>query len=119
MVLSNTVKVNLIQGEKLPIDIVIFQLQMVQFFCITKFNPVSEKGLLLTIINENPLVLAKNILFSQMFTVSTTIGLVACLLANVIIPTIDVMSDLNLALRMWQGSPGKTIKRYKKIYKHE
>jgi hypothetical protein len=48
---------------------------------------------------------------ANMFAVSTTLGLVGCLLAHVIIPTIDVLSDLNLALRMWEGSPGDTIKR--------
>ena len=50
-----------------------------------------------------------------MFAVSSTFGLVGCLLAHVIIPTIDVLSDLNLALRMWEGSPGDTIKRLKKM----
>ena len=50
--------------------------------------------------------------FSQMFTVSTPMGLVACLLANVIIPTIDVMSDLHLAHRLWAGNPAKITKRF-------
>ena len=53
----------------------------------------------------------------KMFTVATTVGLVICLLANVIIPTIDVLSDLNLAFRMWSGIPADAQKRYKMISK--
>ena len=47
----------------------------------------------------------------HMFLVSTPMGLVVCLVANVIIPTIDVLSDLNLALRMWRGTKPETTKR--------
>ena len=47
-----------------------------------------------------------------MFMVATPMGLVWCLLANVVIPMVDVLSDMDLALRLWKGPPGYSIKRY-------